>query len=148
MRGTHIVAIATTLMIAPTLAHDHATGVVKERMDMMEAMDKSLNAIAGKLKSKRNLPAIKKDAEALQSHAPHLVHLFPPGSTQPPTEAKPAIWQNFADFEAKAKAFETESGKLATMDMRDAAVIASQVRVVTETCTICHDLYRQKRATR
>lgn len=148
MRGTHIVAIATTLMIAPTLAHDHATGVVKERMDMMEAMDKSLNAIAGKLKSKRNLPAIKKDAEALQSYAPHLVHLFPPGSTQPPTEAKPAIWQNFADFEAKAKAFETESGKLATMDMRDAAVIASQVRVVTETCTICHDLYRQKRATR
>lgn len=148
MRGTHIVAIATTLMIAPTLAHDHATGVVKERMDMMEAMDKSLNAIAGKLKSKRNLPAIKKDAEALRSHAPHLVHLFPPGSTQPPTEAKPAIWQNFADFEAKAKAFETESGKLATMDMRDAAVIASQVRVVTETCTICHDLYRQKRATR
>lgn len=148
MRKTHLFAIAATLMIAPALAHDHATGVVKERMDMMEAMDKNMRAIGDRLKAKRNLAAIKTDAEALYAHAPHLVHLFPQGSTQPPTEAKPLIWQNFTDFEAKAKALETESGKLATMDMRDAATIANQVRVVTETCSICHDLYREKRARR
>ena len=148
MIGKHLVTTALMLMVVPALAHDHATGVVKERMDMMEAMDKSLNAIGSKLKSKRNLPAIKKDAETLQAHAPHLVHLFPSGSTQPPTEAKPAIWQNFADFEAKAKAFEVEAGKLAAMDMGDAGAIANQVRVVTETCSVCHDVYRAKQARR
>lgn len=148
MIAKHLVTTALMLIVVPALAHDHATGVVKERMDMMEAMDKSLNAIGNKLKSKRNLPAIKKDAEALQAHAPHLVHLFPPGSTQPPTEAKPAIWQNFADFEAKAKAFEVEAGKLTAMDVRDASAIANQVRVVTETCSVCHDLYRAKAAKR
>jgi len=87
-----------------------------------------------------------KDAEAIRGHAPHLPHMFPSGSTQPPTEAKPAIWQNFADFEARAKALEAAAAALAVTDPRDADALAAQVRVVAEACSGCHDLYREKRA--
>src|SRR5205814_7749080 len=78
-------------------AHEHATGVVKERMEMMEVMAKRMKAIRERIDRKRDLAAIKADAEAIASHAPHVVHLFPPGSMQKPTDAKTTIWQNWPD---------------------------------------------------
>ena len=55
---------------------------------MMEVMAKRMKAIRERIDGKRDLAAIKADAEAIASHAPHLVHLFPPGSTQKPTDAR------------------------------------------------------------
>jgi len=83
--------LAIAAACLPSMAHDHATGVVKERMDMMEAMAKRLKSIRERIGGKRDLAAIKADAEAIASHAPHLVHLFPPGSTQKPTDARATI---------------------------------------------------------
>ena len=80
------IMLATSGLIA--LAHDHATGVVKERMVMMENMAKRMKAIRERIDRKRDLAAIKSDAEAIASQAPHLVHLFPPGSTMRPTDAR------------------------------------------------------------
>ena len=96
-----VLAIATACL--PSAAHDHATGVVKERMEMMEAMAKRLKAIRERIDAKRYLAAIKADAEAIAAHAPHLVHLFPPGSTQKPTDARAAIWQNWSDLVTRSK---------------------------------------------
>jgi cytochrome c556 len=81
-------AVAFLVAPLPSAAHDHATGVVKERMDMMETMAKRMKAIRERIDAKHDLVAIKGEAEAIASHAPHLVHLFPPGSTQKPTDAK------------------------------------------------------------
>jgi hypothetical protein len=60
-------AIATACL--PSAAHDHATGVVNERMDMMEAMAKRLKAIRERIDGKRDLAVIKADAEAIAAHA-------------------------------------------------------------------------------
>jgi cytochrome c556 len=129
----------------PSVAHDHATGVVKERMDMMEVMAKRLKAIRARIDGKRDLAAIKVDAEAIAAHAPHLVHLFPPGSTQKPTDARATIWQNWNDFERKATALEVESKKLINTSAGDLAALSTQVRAVTEACGACHEKYRTKR---
>jgi len=129
----------------PSAAHDHATGVVKERMDMMEAMAKRLKAIRERIDAKRDLAAIKTDAEAIAAQAPHLVHLFPPGSTQRPTDARGAIWQNWSDFERKVTALETQSRKLASTRADDLAALSAQSRAVTEACGACHEKYRIKR---
>lgn len=145
MRAGYIVAAALTALSFPAIAHEHASGIVKERMDMMEAMAKNMKAIGARIKAKRDVEAIKKEALALQAHAPHIPHLFPPGSTQPPTEAKPAIWRNFADFEAKAKALESASAKLANSAPNNLEAVTIQVRAVAETCSGCHDLYRAKK---
>jgi cytochrome c556 len=138
-------ALAIAAACLPSAAHEHATGVVKERMDMMEVMAKRLKAIRERIDAKRDLSAIKADAEAIAAHAPHLVHLFPPGSTQKPTDARGTIWQNWNDFERKATALETQSRKLVNTSADDLPALSAQSRAVTEACGACHEKYRIKR---
>src|SRR5882724_4535826 len=127
-------ALAFVATCLPSAAHDHATGVVKERMEMMQAMAKRMKAIRERIDAKRDLAAIKGEAEAIAAQAPHLVHLFPPGSTQKPTDAKGAIWQNWSDFERKAAALEVESRKLMNASADDSDALSAQFRAVSETC--------------
>ena len=111
---------------------------------MMEVMAKRMKAIRERIEGKRDLAAIKADAEVIASHAPHVVHLFPPGSTQRPTDAKRTIWQNWPDFERKAAALETESKKLMNVDPNNFDALSGQVRAVSQTCGACHEAYRTK----
>jgi cytochrome c556 len=138
------VFLACTITV-PALSHDHATGIVKERMDLMEAIGRRMKAINTRIKDRKQLSAIKNDAKAIAESAPHILHLFPPGSTQHPTEAKATIWRNFADFERKAKSLEDESAKLANTTDTDFTALAAQVRAVSQTCSGCHEAYRVKR---
>jgi cytochrome c556 len=140
-------SLAVGIAIAASLhgvAHDGATGVTKERMDAMEEMAKIMKVITQRVKANRDLGSIKADAQTIQDLAGKIISVFPPGTTQHPSEAKPVIWQNWSDFEAKAGALATESGKLAETDARDAKSIAAQVRVVSQACSACHELYRVK----
>ena len=149
MRLSLILAIAFALAImadlSNTVAHEHATGVVKERMDLMEGMAKRMKAIRERIEAKRDLGLIKADAEAIASSAPHVVHLFPPGSSQRPTEARSTIWRNWSDFERWARTLEAESKKLSETRMDDAVALGAQVRAVTQACGGCHEKYRVKR---
>jgi cytochrome c556 len=140
-----VCALAIAAACLPSAAHDHAIGVVKERMEMMEVMAKRMKAIREQIEGKRDLAAIKADAEVIASHAPHVVHLFPPGSTQRPTDAKRTIWQNWPDFERKAAALETESKKLMSADPNNFDALRAQVLAVSRTCGDCHEAYRIKR---
>jgi hypothetical protein len=54
-------------------------------MEMMEGMAERIKAIRERIDLKRGLAAIKTDPEAIASQVPHLVHLFPAGSSRPPT---------------------------------------------------------------
>ena len=149
MRGVGLSMLAAGLAacaaMVPALSHDHATGVVKERMDLMESIGKRMKAINARIKSRQELAKVKDDARAMATSAGHIAHLFPPGSTQHPTEAKTTIWQDFPDFERKAKALEEESAKLAQANANDFPALAAQVRAVSRTCGNCHETYRVKR---
>lgn len=114
-------------------------------MDMMEAIAKNMKAISERIKSKSDLAGIKAEAEAIAGHAPHVVHLFPKGSVQKPTEARATIWQNWSDFENKARAMEIESGKLAKLNTDDFVALTAQVQAVSQTCSACHTKYRVKK---
>ena len=146
MRTTAITFVALTIamMAAPLTAHEHASGVVKERMDAMSDMAKRQKAISQRLKSKRDLARVKTDAEAIADHAAHIAHLFPAGSTQPPTRARAVIWQNWPDFEKKAKALEAASRTLAGTGSGDPKMQLA-AEAVTRTCTACHETYRARK---
>lgn len=134
--------VATDL---PMQAHEHATGVVKERMDAMTSMAKHHKTTGERIKARRDLAGVKADAEAIAALASHIAHLFPAGSTQPPTQARAAIWQNWADFENKATALETASKKLAATSPADAAALGAAASAVTHACSDCHEKYRARR---
>src|SRR4051812_3624889 len=110
MRGFNAVLTLAILGLSGSsvLSHEHATGIVKERMDLMEGIGKRMKAITGRIKNKRDLSAVKADASAIAASAAHIAHMFPRGSTQPPTEARATIWQNWPDFERMARALEIE----------------------------------------
>lgn len=143
------VFLALAVLVAPPAllahkGHEHATGVVKERMEAMESMAKAQKAIAQRLKASRELDLIATDARSIRQLAAKIPSLFPPGSREHPTAAKEAVWQNWADFEKRARATETESEKLANMESRDAKNVAAQARALSQTCGACHELYRVK----
>ena len=72
--------------------HDHATGFVKERMVTMTSMGQRLLAISKRLRANKDLNKIADDAHVIHELAATISKQFPPGSTQFPTAAKPAVF--------------------------------------------------------
>jgi cytochrome c556 len=138
------IAIVGTLTAVSTSAHEHATGVVKERMDAMESMAKAMKSITRRVRDNRDVDQVKADARSIHTLAQKVSSLFPPGSNQHPSEARESIWQNWSDFEARARSLAAESGKLASADARDAKSLDAQARAVSQACGQCHEKYRLK----
>ncbi|HWH18482.1 MAG TPA: cytochrome c [Allosphingosinicella sp.] len=68
-----------------------------------------------------------------------------PANTAPitPSRARPEIWANKADFNAKAAAFAEAATRMAdAAQSGDSAGFAAQWRATSATCTACHDLYQ------
>lgn len=145
MRWRVIFLVSAALAsVSSVVGHEGASGVVRERMEAMESMGKSITAITQRLKQKRDLDAIKAHAKSIQEGAAKMPFLFPKGTGGHPSEATDQVWQKWADFEAKARALGTESGKLAEVDTRDMRALREQALRVSNVCGDCHELYRVK----
>jgi cytochrome c556 len=145
MRKLSIVAAVGIPLSFAALAHEgheHATGVVRERMELMTDMGKRLLAISKRLRANKELDRIAPDARAIMEASSKIVSEFPSGSTQFPTAAKPVVWQQWDDFTDKAKKLQTEAEKLVTADLRDGDAVRAQFRAVAFACDGCHETYR------
>lgn len=137
---------AALLIGSAALGHEGATGIVKQRMDEMEHIGRVVKRINERLKSKRGLPDIARDAEELRAAATRMPALFPPGSRDGHSEARPAIWERWPEFTAAARLLEEESGKLGDAARAgQESAIAAQFRATTRACSACHDVFRAKR---
>jgi cytochrome c556 len=140
-----IISVVTGGLVATAIAHEghsHATGVVRERMELMTEMGDHLIAIAKRLRANKGFDAIPNDAHVIHQLAAKIPPLFPAGSTQHPTAAKPAVWKDFADFAAEAKKMEAEAEKLMNTSTTDGARLREQFRALAYACDSCHQKYR------
>jgi cytochrome c556 len=148
MRTAPILLLASAVVLSAlpnVLAHEGATGIVKERMDAMAGMSHAMKAIGHLIEANRDLAAISNEVAHIRDIATHIPSWFPPGSTTKPTDALPTIWQRWPDFQARAAQLEQESAKLSTVAASgDPQSIAAQFRVVGQTCTGCHTDFRAK----
>jgi len=136
-------------LTATTLAHEGATGVAKERMDLMGDMSQHMKEISKRLNANRDLKAIAVDADHITQVAPHIPDLFPKGSDNGITDAKPVIWEQWAEFLADVKKLSDESAALASVaSSGDPKAISNQYRTLAKACIACHDTYRRGRADR
>jgi cytochrome c556 len=127
-------------------AHQHATGLLKERMDAMDSMAQAMKEIRRQIVGARDFGAVAREAARLQGLAQHLPTWFPPGSNAHPSEALPAIWRQWPVFQASAAALAGEAEKLAQAAASgDAPAIERQYRAVGEVCLACHRQFRAKR---
>jgi cytochrome c556 len=102
-----ILACSAVLASAATLvfAHGSATGVVKERMELMEGMGDAMEILADMFKGEVPYDAETARAAALEIHSragEKITRLFPENSLDKPSEALPEIWKNWEEFESLA----------------------------------------------
>jgi cytochrome c556 len=83
-------------------------------------------------------------ARGVMRWARALPTLFPEATrTITPSRARPEIWANKVDFEAKAAAYaEAAAALAAAAESGDKAAFAAQHRATAAACSACHDLYQ------
>lgn len=138
-----ITFIALTAIAGTTLAHSSATGVVKERMDVMSGIGKATKTL-GQM-TKTGVIDIEKlrVATAIIAHSAHAIpETFKTRDLSKPSEALPAVWDNWDDFTAKAEALETAAIALAAAGT-DPATFKSGFGRLGAACQACHRDYRQ-----
>lgn len=87
------------------LAHGGASGVVKERMDLMETVGKAMKSLTDMMRGKQDYDAdrVRAAARQIADHGGEsLTKLFPENSLDGPTEALPVIWTEWDRFAALA----------------------------------------------
>ena len=125
------------------LAHVGATGIVKERMDIMKSLKDDMKTISDMFRGRipYSTAVVRENANRMKNHALDYERLFPPGSDKHPSEASPRIWSE-----------QTRFGKQ-WIDMADAARTLAAVAQdqwkardafgsLGKTCSACHDDYR------
>ena len=82
-------------------------------------------------------------ARGLNLWAKALPGMFPDGTKLPTSRAKPGLWQNRADFETKATAFQTATSTLLNAAQAgDAAAFKIAYAETGKACGSCHSAYR------
>ena len=109
MNRKQLIAAATAAAISlgglTAFAHEGATGVVKERMVLMEAFGDSMKSLTAMMRGKQSYDAdrVRAAASKIEDHGGEsLTRLFPEHSLDAPTKATPAIWTNWERFSALA----------------------------------------------
>ena len=141
-------ALAASILLASGVAFSHsgATGVVKHRMDAMSDIAKSMKAIGAMIKGETGFDAatVKASADSIAEHAARMPELFPEGSTKKPSEALPAIWEDWARFTTIAQDMGTKGKALAAA--ADGASQIDQIKApfgaLAKTCKACHSDFR------
>lgn len=103
---TGAMALAASAVAAVAMAHNGATGVVLERMNGMTAMRDTVAELAPMMQGAVPYDAfiVSEGAAVIAGHAGEtMLSLFPEGSLEGVTYAKPEIWSNWQDFAALAE---------------------------------------------
>jgi cytochrome c556 len=121
---------------------------IKLRKAAYSLMNYSFGSLAAMAEGKRafNKEEALRNAELLSQLAGVPRGFFGEGTDKGETRAKPEVWTNRADFDAKMDKMITETGKLYQVAKSgDADAIKKAVADVDKACSACHDDYRTKR---
>jgi cytochrome c556 len=140
-----IISTASTASIA--WAHGGATGIVKERMDLMSAIGKKMKMVASMVKGETEFDGseISKAAAQMSEHAGKINKLFPEGSLQMHSEALPTIWTNWDRFTQLSDDLVVEAKKLSEVaSSGDKRAVMMQFANTGKVCSTCHTDFRKK----
>ena len=133
-------AAAAGLIVA--LGAASAQAQVGPRQDVMKANAAAQRTLTPLIRGEQpwNKDVAVAQAKILADDAKKLATLFPAGSEG--GNAKPEIWSNRADFDAKLKAFDDAAVKLVAANGEEAAFKAA-FQPLGATCGACHQAYRK-----
>ncbi len=142
-----LTALLCLLTATTALAHDGATGVVKERMDLMERQKDDMKLIGEMAKGTKPFDAAKaaEAARDIAVTAKKIHELFPEGSGGGKSEALPAVWEHWDDFTAKADELGNAADTLASSLDGSDPQWKGAFQGVSDACKACHQDYRKKK---
>ena len=141
-----ILSLLSLIYLLPQAAAEtDVKGTIQYRQNYM-------NAISGHTGAMRRLKDGRFSAEGhLQMHSEALSRLtrdiallFPEGTGAGKTDAKPEIWENWSDFEARAgESQQAAQALLDAVEAGDGAAIDARFGELTDTCKACHRPFRK-----
>ena len=142
---THLSFIAASFLVAAqVLAHQGATGIVKERMDAFKASQTHLQSAVNAAKAD-NFDETQKLARLLADWGTKMPEFFPAGSDTMPSEAAPTIWSDPEGFKRAATHFAEAANQLAAASAaKNKGAVFASIKQVGASCKSCHRVYRQK----
>ena len=147
-----IVTAGFSLVTVAALAHSGATGIVKERMDLMGGVGKATKEIGKMLKGEAAYDSdrVAELARAIAaSGGRKMTALFPEGSIMGPSEARPEIWTNWQRFSDIAGDLTATATALAdgAANSRDGSKGSPEALfgAMAKTCKGCHQDFRIKK---
>ena len=145
------VLIASAVGVAATIsavqAHKGAKGIVMERMMSMKSMGDGMKTIAAMVTGKAPYDASKTKSIAaeIKKHATGIPTQFPKGSIKGPSEALPAIWNDWDGFKGHADDLAKLADQLAGTADSGKTVALGLFAKMGKTCSGCHQDYRKKK---
>lgn len=147
MRRTAIVIGAIVLMagaLRVVSAHEMKeklpAGPIRDRHELMEGIGKNAKVIGDALKAGNN-NGIEEAAGKIQTSATKIVPLFPKGSTDPKSRAKPEIWTHWDKFQETTKELAATSGDV-VQTAHSSGDVKAAANKMFGTCKSCHDEFR------
>jgi cytochrome c556 len=122
-------------------------GVYKERETLMKGFGQRMNVIKGVVaENKGTLPEAATAAQEIAGSAEKIPAVFPDGTNAGESEALPVIWQQWGEFEGKARTMEELAAQLATAagSGDQAATLAAFANLGRNGCGGCHETFREK----
>ena len=115
--------------------------IVKARQDLMATQGMNMKVLGGMAGGKVPFDAAAAEAAkaAIVATSAEIGAKFKPQATDPVTEAKPEIWTNWADFEAKAMALNAAATALDTSSLEG---VQAGMEGLGGACGACHKAYR------
>ena len=149
IRSVCVLFLLLLLILSPFVAsaHSSATGVVKERMELMSDLGKHMKTVADMMKGREPFNPVKavEAGRFISQASPKLPPLFPEDSLKMPSEATPSVWQNWSQFEALFEELEAKSASWAEVSQAgDRDSIIQQFAIVGKVCSNCHTDFRKK----
>ena len=123
------------------LAHQGASGVVKARMDGMGVQQTAMKTLGAMARGQADFDAETAAAAfvTVAEAGRHVPAQFEVQDLSAPSEALPAIWENWDDFVAKSEAMV----RAADVAPADLAELRAGLGAVGQTCSACHEVYRE-----
>lgn len=132
MKRKTILAAALSIAlggVSAAYAHGGASGVVKDRMELMEVLGDSMKELTAIMSGKQDYDTgrVRTLAGKIGGHGGDaMTKLFPEGSLDHPSEALPAIWADWARFSAIANQLSDYASGLALAAGNDRSVGTNQ----------------------
>ena len=139
-----LIVLALVSIAAAQAAAPMGGDPVANRQRLMKLVGANWADIQAKVKA-GNTDAVAVNAETIAVMATHIPSFFPAGSATDVSNAKPEIWEKWADFQAAAKTLESMAENLRDASRaKDGAAVETMVKDFgAKACGACHTPFRK-----